>query len=190
MKKQILVPAISLFLITAITTLLLAVANQATLGPIQALAEQTALEAQKAVLNDAVSFDRVTATDGTEYAIGRSASGETAGYVFTTTASGYGGLIKVMTGIDPNGCITGVELLELSETAGLGMNAQKDSFREQFKGLSEKITVTKSAPDGNQILALTGATITSDAVTAAVNTALALFQTEIGGGANGIQSSY
>lgn len=86
-----------------------------------------------------------------------------------------------MTGVDNGGAITGVELLEISETAGLGMNAQKESFRDQFQGLSGSIGVAKSAAGEGEITALTGATITSRAVTNAVNQALALYQSEIGG---------
>lgn len=181
MKKQILIPALSLFLICAITSLLLAAANEATRGPIAELQAQTALAAQQTVLPTAASFEEKTAADGTAYAQGLDASGQTVGYVFTTSSSGYGGLIKVMTGVDNGGAITGVELLEISETAGLGMNAQKESFRDQFQGLSGSIGVAKSAAGEGEITALTGATITSRAVTNAVNQALALYQSEIGG---------
>ena len=185
MKRQILTPALSLFLICAITTLLLAVSNQATKGPIAELEAQTALEAQQTVLPSAASFESRTAADGTAYSVGLDSSGQSVGYVFTTSASGYGGLIKVMTGLDTSGAITGVELLEISETAGLGMNAQRESFRNQFVGLSGSVQVTKSAAGEGEITALTGATITSRAVANAVNQALALYQSEIGGVSHG-----
>ena len=67
----------------------------------------------------------------------------------------------------------------MSETAGLGANASKDSFLGQFVGKISGITVTKNAPAENEIKALTGATITSNAVTAAVNAAI-----EAAGGEN------
>lgn len=185
MKKQILIPALSLFLICAITTLLLAASNEATKGPIADLAAQTALEAQQTVLPAAASFEDRLASDGTAYSVGLDSSGQPVGYVFTTSASGYGGLIKVMTGLNANGAITGVELLEISETAGLGMNAQKESFRNQFLGLTGSVEVTKSTAGDGEITALTGATITSRAVTNAVNQALALYQSEIGGAGHG-----
>ena len=185
MKKQILIPALSLFLICAITSLLLAVSNEATQGPIAELAAKTALEAQRAVLPSAASFEERTAANGTVYAVGTDSAGGTAGYVFTTSASGYGGLIKVMTGLNADGAITGVELLEISETAGLGMNAQRESFRSQFEGLSGSVGVVKSAAGEGEITALTGATITSRAVTSAVNAALEMYQNEIGGANHG-----
>ena len=90
-----------------------------------------------------------------------------------------------MTGVDMNGKVTGVEFLEINETVGLGMNANKDSFKEQFKGLVNGISVNKNTPGENEIKALTGATITSKATTKGVNTALDIFENVLGGGKNG-----
>lgn len=103
-------------------------------------------------------------------------SEELTGYVFTTVSKGYGGDITVMTGVDSDGAVTGIEFLTISETAGLGMNAQKDSFKQQFRGHAGKIGVSKNSPSENEIQALTGATITSRAVTSAVNEALTLYE--------------
>ena len=165
MKKQILIPALSLFLICAITSLLLAAANEATCGPIAELQAQTALEAQQTVLPTAASFEEKTAADGTAYAQGLDASGQTVGYVFTTSSSGYGGLIKVMTGVDNGGAITGVELLEISETAGLGSRVNDAGYLAQYKGSAE-------AKNIGQIDVLTGATVSSKAVMNGVNSAI------------------
>ena len=87
-----------------------------------------------------------------------------------------------MIGIDKDGAVTGVEFLSISETAGLGMNAQKETFRDQFKGKNSEITVVKTAPGDDEIQALTGATITSNAVTKSVNTALKLYEEVKGNG--------
>jgi electron transport complex protein RnfG len=100
------------------------------------------------------------------------------GCAFTTEAKGYGGTIRVLTGINPDGTVAGVEILEITETAGLGMKAKEVSFREQYAGKSAAIGLVVSkggAAPGNSIDALTGATITSKAVTEAVNLALRLF---------------
>ena len=102
--------------------------------------------------------------------------GSVSGYVFTTVAKGYGGDIKVMTGVDADGKVSGVEILEISETAGLGMNAKKPDFLSQYVGKSGEIFVSKDKPGENSIDALTGATISSRAVTGAVNNALRLFE--------------
>lgn len=107
--------------------------------------------------------------------------------VFTTTSKSYGGDLIVMTGVDNDGKVTGIQILSISDTAGLGMKAQTDSFKSQFKGLVDGIKVAKNSADhdNNEILALTGATITSNAVTTAVNEALANYKTITeNGGAN------
>ena len=90
-----------------------------------------------------------------------------------------------MTGINIEGEITGVTILSLNETPGLGMNAQNATFTDMYKQTAPEsgFNVIKSgtAGDGN-IVALTGATITSQAVTDAVNAAIEQYN-EIKGGA-------
>ena len=108
-----------------------------------------------------------------------------AGYVITTEAKGYGGTIEVMTGITADGSVSGVVLLSQNETPGLGANATKESFTEQYQQAVPEsgFEVIKSgaAADG-QIQAMTGATITSRAVTDAVNLAVEKYQTLEKGG--------
>ena len=158
--KDILKPALILFVICLVVTALLAGTNLLTKDKIT---EQSALEAEqsrKVVLSDADSFEEA---DG--YYVGK-ANNETVGYVFQTEAKGYGGAVKVMTGISADGQITGVVILEHSETPGLGANAEKASFTDQFK-----------APSDGEIEAMTGASITSRAVTNAVNEAITKYNT-------------
>ena len=108
------------------------------------------------------------------------------GYVITTTdKDGYGGDIQVSVGIQSDGTVTGVSFLSLSETAGLGMKAKEPSFYEQYVGKNPtKFAVSKDGGDGEQIDALSGATITSRAVTGAVNAALGYYQNAFGQGGN------
>ena len=107
------------------------------------------------------------------------------GYVFETEASGYGGTVSVMTGIDTEGNITGVVILSHDETPGLGANAEKPDFLNQYLqpapegGLS---VIKYQAPSQGQIEAMTGATVTSTAVTNAVNQAIEQYY-EVKGGA-------
>ena len=141
--KDILKPALILFVICLVVTALLAGTNLLTKDKI---AEQSALEAEqsrKVVLSDADSFEEA---DG--YYIGK-ANNETVGYVFQTEAKGYGGAVKVMTGISADGQITGVVILEHSETPGLGANAEKASFTDQFKQTAPEkgITLVKNRAD-------------------------------------------
>ncbi len=95
------------------------------------------------------------------------------GRVVEVMATGYGGQFLVTVGIDPGGTITGVMVGENQETVGLGKNAEKPEFTGQYVGKSGEIGLVKSGAAGNQVDALTGATITSRAVTDAVNEARA-----------------
>lgn len=186
MKKNILIPTIALFVICLVATTLLAFANSVTAPIIDELAVKTEMESRKKVVTLAEEFVDKN-ENGISYAVGIDKDGKELGMVFTTTAKSYGGEILVMTGVSMDGRVTGVELLSINDTAGLGMNATKSEFRNQFLGLVNGIKVMKNSsnPDNNEITALTGATITSQAVTDAVNAALADFETVTGkAGAN------
>ena len=100
------------------------------------------------------------------------------GYVVTATdKEGYGGDIKITVGITADGTINGISILSISDTAGLGMRATEPAFYEQYQGKqAEKFVVSKDGGDGEPIDALSGATITSRAVTGAVNAALGYYQ--------------
>ena len=103
------------------------------------------------------------------------ASGAAAGYVVTATSNdGFGGAITVSVGIQSDGTVNGIEFLTLAETAGLGMNAQKPEWKGQFAcKKADVFSVTKDgASSDDQINAISGATITSRAVTNAVNAAV------------------
>ena len=112
------------------------------------------------------------------------ADGNSLGYAFNiTTSEGYGGDITFSLGVKEDGTTNGISILTISETAGLGMNATKDEFKNQFKDKqvdSFEVTKTGAAAD-NEIDALSGATITSKAVTRGVNAGLLAFQYEKGG---------
>ncbi len=193
MKKAILIPTVSLFIICLCATFLLGIVNDITKNKIAENAVQTELDSQKIVMADAVEFkEKITGEhtfEGTvapySYVQGIDKNGNIIGYVFVTQSTGYGGVIKTMTGIDIDGKVTGVEFLEINETVGLGMNATKDDFKGQFKGLLNGIGVNKNAADGNNIKALTGATITSKAATKGVNIALDIYENVVGGESNG-----
>lgn len=103
------------------------------------------------------------------------ASGSAVGYVVSSTSKdGFGGEVKLSVGINGEGKVTGIAFLSLAETPGLGMNATGDEFKGQFAGKNaEALAVTKAgSPAENEIQAMSGATITSEAVTNAVNAAI------------------
>ena len=96
------------------------------------------------------------------------------GYVVTVTdKEGYGGDIQITVGVTKDGTVSGVSILSISETAGLGMRATEAKFQEQYVGKNtDKFYVSKDGGEGEPIDAISGATITSRAFTGAVNTAI------------------
>ena len=112
-------------------------------------------------------------------------SGNTLGYVLDVTShSGYGGDIEFTMGITNEGVLNGISILSISETAGLGMKAEevlKPQFAQKAVPFFE-LTKTGSTSD-SQIDAISGATITSKAVTTAVNAGSDYFSTLNGGAA-------
>ncbi len=178
--KDYLVPTVTLFVICLVATLLLGFTNQVTAPIIEQLAIETEIKSRQTVFADASSFGEANILeDGTSVVAAFDESGATIGHVVVNTAKGYGGDISVMTGVDANGKVTGINILSHAETAGLGAKATEASFREQFIGLIGGITVSKDKAGENSIDAITGATITSRAVTDAVNAAI-----EAAGGEN------
>ncbi len=178
--KEVLVPTLSLFLICAVVTMLLALTNSVTKPQIEKLQIETANKTKAQVLSTAESFseEKTVELNGVAYTYfeGYDKENNVNGYVFTTSAKGYGGDIVTMVGVLSDGTVSGMDFLTISETAGLGMNADADEFKNQYVGKSGEIAVNKNAPSENEIQALTGATITSKAVTEAVNIALELYE--------------
>jgi electron transport complex protein RnfG len=158
--------ALTLLLISAVVAGLLGLTNYVTADKILALtAEKTAASMQEVLPSD--SYTELTYT-GSETNVAAVYEAES-GYVVEVTPSGFGGTIDMVVGVGTDGTVTGVSIISMSETSGLGANASKESFRSQYVGKSGELAVSK---DGGEIDALTGATITSRAVTAGVNTAL------------------
>ncbi|MCD8130576.1 MAG: FMN-binding protein [Lachnospiraceae bacterium] len=194
-SESLFAPALSLFLITLISGLLLGAVYVVTKEPIELREQQEKEEAYQAVCADAVGFevtDDITALLGEQEAIFETAGltkveitecmatldsdGDVIGYVMTSVShAGYGGDIEIALGMNTEGSVTGLEFLSIEETAGLGMNAQKSEFKDQYLGrLVEAFTVVKGESSSDEeIVAVSSATITSRAVTSAVNAGLA-----------------
>ncbi len=188
-----------LLAITLIAGLLLGLVYQITKDPIAEQEAKAKQEACKEVFADAASFENVELADidmaswsGQGYAketvdevmSAQDASGSLLGYVVTvTTKEGYGGDIQFALGIRLDGTVNGISILSISETAGLGMRAE-EVLKPQFADKNvEKFEYTKNgATSENQIDAISGATITTNAVTNGVNAGLYYFQTELEGG--------
>lgn len=173
-----------LFVIAFVATLLLTVCNAMTKDRIAMLAEQAETEAMQAVLPSAETFESYAgqvAEPVKAIYIGKSA-GTDVGYCVSVAPQGYGGEIAMMVGISADSAVTGVEITSMSETPGLGAKASEADFKAQYNGISSAASVIKSGePKENEVVAISGATITSRAVTEGVNQALEAVQA-IGGG--------
>ena len=195
--SKIIKNALALTAITVVIGLLLGVVYEVTKEPISQQQLKAKQEACVEVFPDADSFEAMDITGNTEdfrAALDEAgytaqtvdevyealdASGETAGYVITvTSAEGYGGDIQFSMGVALDGTTLGISFLSISETAGLGMNADTDSFKDQFKDQNvPEFSYSKTgATQEGEIDALSGATITTNAVTNGVNAGLCVFQ--------------
>lgn len=201
MKNKIVKDTLAITLITLVAGLGLGVVQDITADPIakqEALAKENAY---KAVFADADSFEAVTSGEDEaleafldengygaqsieEVMLAKDASGSEMGYAFTViTSEGYGGDIKFAMGVQDDGTLNGISILSIGETAGLGMKATTDGFKNQFKDKKvEKFEYTKTGAEAdNQIDALSGATVTTNAMTNGVNAGLCAFRYEKGG---------
>lgn len=124
--------------------------------------EQLKTQAMKELVPDAQSFQPVQGkTDW--YAATK--DGKVIAYVVPAESKGYGGAIKMVAAVSPDGKALDYQILSHNETPGLGDKATESKFRKQFAGkTAEALEVVKTPTDKN-IQALTGATITSRAVT-------------------------
>ena len=207
--KSLVKDCVKLVVITLIAGLALGAVYGITKDPIAKQEEKKQQEAYKAVFPDAADFEDVEGftteaaseviaayenpIDGHEGdEIGSAvtaldASGNAMGYIFNvTTGKGYGGDIQLTVGIKTDGTVCGYSVLSISETAGLGMKAKDDpEWGTQFAEKQvESFNVVKDgsgSADDSKIDAISGATITSKAVTGAMNSCLAYFQSLEGG---------
>lgn len=198
--KSMLKDAGILFAITLIAGLVLGFVYELTKEPIRLQEEKAIQEACQAVFADAVNFEPLkyapTATlagqlaelgveIGTVYEAS-DVSGNSKGYVVETTSSeGYGGDITLYAGITNEGNLNGISILSIAETPGLGMNAES-VLVPQFANVEAKIfTYTKSgSTSDSEIDAISGATVTTEAVVYAVNGAVRVVTEELLKGGN------
>lgn len=179
--KEYISPTIILMVISLIVTLALSGTYHVTKPIIIAITKANADAAREEVLpSGSGNFSPVNTEllDGITEVY--SADNQT-GFVITSVDKGFGGKITVMAGINVKGRIQGIKILEHSETPGLGTKAMTDKHLSQYLDQS-KITITEE-PDAAEIDAITGATISSNAVFRAVEQALNQYR-ELGGAAD------
>lgn len=172
MRKNIWLYPLTLLVITGIITIGLHFLNNATKSRIESQSLIEKKLAREAVIEE-IAYN--TAEEAESYVKYFDSKKKLVAIVFEETTNGYGGEIKSIVGVkfdDGVAEVTGVKVISQSETAGLGANVTKDSFLAQFVQKIAGIEVVKNKPNDNEIQALTGATITSKAITEAVNKAL------------------
>ena len=163
--------ALTLLIIAGVMAAALAGVNSVTAPIIEKLTYEKTQAAVSAVLpggGDTVDFPAMDL-------VSKVYQGEN-GYAVEVTPSGFDNTITMMVGVDNAGAVTGISIIDHSETAGLGAvaaatTAAGEAFRAQFQGMTGSVSVSK---DGGQVDAITSATITSRAVCSGVNAALAV----------------
>lgn len=180
----------NLLIITAVAGLLLGFGYSITKEPIAQQAIKAKNEAMQKILPAAENFEAVeVALDENSIVkeINKGSKGsDVAGYAIKVAPKGYSGAVQLMVGVSTEGKVTGISILQHSETPGLGANATKESWNGQFKdkSIDKPFTVVKKAPSNeHEISAITGSTITSKAVTDGVNEAVKYYNDNLKGGA-------
>ncbi len=190
--------ALILFAITLIAGILLGVVYEITKEPIAYQEDLAIVRACSEVFDEAEIYQEMDefADDGPTSVVLPMYPGETIddcmealsegeellGYVITvTTHEGYGGDVTLMLGVTLDGNLNGISILSISETAGLGMQAG-DVLVPQFrdKKVSSFVYTKNGATEDNEIDAISGATITTNAVVNAVNAGMYYFYNGIG----------
>ncbi len=203
MKNTMIKNSLILTLITVVAGLLLGLVYEITKEPIAIAKEHAKQEAFKEVFQEADRFEMYdefepnSATaileeagypdDSIQEVVIAMKGEEAIGYVVTVVShEGYAGDITFTMGVTNEGVLNAISILTISETAGLGMKANDAEFKDQFKDKDvDAFTVTKTkAQAENEIDAISGATITSDAMANGVNAGLAYVSSIAGGGTN------
>ena len=190
-------PTLVLFLICLIVGGAMAFTNAATADKIQQRIVEESEKARKSVMPNADSFEAINmeniqkADEADRFATVKEAyaakkDGNMVGYVFLAVPDGYAGSVNIMVGIDLKGFVSGVEIGDNKETPGLGSKAKEPGFKSQYNNKNFDVinVVKRKAQSDDEIQAISGATITSKAVSLGVQQASwladALIKNELG----------
>jgi len=136
-------------------------------------------ESMKALIQDANDFEVIKGKSEMYEAL---KDNKTIGYITQSESKGYGGTIKLLVAVDTKGQVIAYNVLSHNETPGLGDKTTKSPFKDQFKGKDiDQLVVTKDPSNKNDVQAITGATISSKAVTEGVHQATEQVNEYIGG---------
>jgi electron transport complex protein RnfG len=172
--------ALKLFVITAVAALALGLTHAITEEPIEQQIQEANIQARKAVLPQGEEFEALDISKYQEQypeiieAYEGKKGTDTVGYTFIVECKGFGGIIEVFVGISTDEHkVEGIQIGNHQETPGLGAKVTEPGFVMQYTGkpVTAPLAVVKGVPSKEQeVEAITGATITSKAVTQGVNT--------------------
>ena len=197
--KSMIKNALILFAITLVAGVLLGLVYQVTKDPIAYQEKLAQDKANQSVFAAASTFDDVALDEAGAAAVSenftgvtvesvkeaKDASGTGLGYVIQVKSKGYGDFITYTVGITNEGNVNGISIIKIAETPGLGMNAEKVIVPQFADKAAVPFTVVKNgqlSDPAMQIEAISGATITSRAVTDGVNGAVSYFENVLKGG--------
>lgn len=170
--KNYLKISLALLVTAALSGMLLSLANIAAKSKIEENQRQAVEEGIRSIEPSAQTIEEID-SDIFELKKG----GSKIGYAFLTQGQGYQGPIKILCGVDSQfESILGIEIIESTETPGLGARINESWFKKQFAQLNVKglITYVKGKPQrSNEVEAITGATVSSKAVVDILNKAVA-----------------
>ena len=181
--------ALTLFAITASVAILLAISNYFTSPIIARSAKERLDQSLNTLIPDAISFNEITDFEK-EINIGsakikvpaiyaaKGSGDQQIGYCIWVTPMGYSDVIDMIVAIDPKGSVSGVQIISINDTPGIGMKVQSDEgFQNSVIGLNDSAKIVKSAPAAkNEIQVIAGATVSSSAYINGVNAALEVVQ--------------
>ena len=180
--------ALTLFAISALVAALLGLANYFTAPVIEAAAEKRLNDSLRSLVASADHFDVV---DETSYENNVTVNGVSVpvravynavnqkggfeGYCIQVQPMGYSDIIDMIVAIDKEGAVSGVQILSISDTPGVGMKVDSDEeFKSSVYGLDDAAAIVKTEPMGNEVQVISGATISSSAYINGVNAALSV----------------
>lgn len=175
--KEMLVVGLKLLIVCAVVAAVVAAVNFMTAAKYaENLAEQKRQAISEIYTGMEIEYRQINAEGASEIVYEVLSGGAVVGYCVEVASPGFGGDISMMVGFEADRSVKGVSIVSMSETPGLGSKVNAPAFLEQFNGATGSVAV------GEEIDAITGATISSNAVTAGVNLAVGALESCVAGG--------
>ncbi len=180
--------SVTLFLIAGIMAFLVALVNNITTPIITEQNNKKTSQALIEVLPEAKDYVSVyypvSSVDDVDI-LGVFRATNDAGYCVKVAPKGYGGSIETVVGFDINGTVTGVKIISMSETSGIGTKINESEFLQNFIGRTTTVIGGKDMSDKNSVQYISGATISSKAFIKGINVAIDIVSRLVGGEYNG-----